>query len=168
MILLRNAGTPRWTSSFCIRHFLIPTYVNLKPHLRHGDVTAPFTLLFARYLLSQTEGKFTREEIIILHGMICVTYFSYPNIGGICAAQSQFFAYVSTTDALQVSSFCHAILFWQSKLLCMVRCCLQTPVFFSLSDTFQLIFITIITWELILYEDISQYQSKNPELFALH
>ena len=35
--------------SFCICHYLIPTYVNLNPHLIHGDVTAPFTLLFARY-----------------------------------------------------------------------------------------------------------------------
>ena len=47
MILLPNSGTPRCISSLCIRHFLIPTYVNLNPHLRRGDVKAPFTSLFA-------------------------------------------------------------------------------------------------------------------------
>ena len=39
---------PEVLSSFCIRHYLIPTYANLNPHLRRGDVTAPFTSLFAR------------------------------------------------------------------------------------------------------------------------
>ena len=49
MILLRNSGTLRCISSFCIRHFIIPTYVNMNTHLIRGDITATFTSLFARY-----------------------------------------------------------------------------------------------------------------------
>ena len=37
---------PGVLSSFCIRHYPIPTYINLNPNLRRGDVTAPFTLIF--------------------------------------------------------------------------------------------------------------------------
>ena len=38
---------PEVLSSFCILHYLIPTYINLKSYLRRGDVTVPFTSLFA-------------------------------------------------------------------------------------------------------------------------
>ena len=47
MILLRTSGKPEVLYSLCIHHYLLPMYVNLKPHLIHGDITATFTSLFA-------------------------------------------------------------------------------------------------------------------------
>ena len=64
-------------SSFCIRHYLIPMYVNLNPYLRRGDATAPFTSLFARIYV---------QELLLPHAWLVVRILS--RIGSVVVISS--------------------------------------------------------------------------------
>ena len=89
MILLRTSGKPEVLYSLCIHHYLIPMYVNLKPHLIHGDITATFTSLFAWNYLgvnirNSSYGTFELFQLHLVEKVLqpCWTY-------SVCESQSK-------------------------------------------------------------------------------
>ena len=61
---------PEVLSSLCIRHYLIPTYVNLNPHMRRSDVTAPFTSIFSLYEVEYRKIHIIVRKLVIGNRMI--------------------------------------------------------------------------------------------------